>query len=102
MEKKAGYLGRTLKWGESGIGVRPGRRHVRLLLRELCMENCRSVFPPLSTTMEREGNQSDRPEMSAELATRHRAAVARVVHLADRLDVGVAAVKTPKPWLETG
>ena len=32
--------------------------------------------------------------MSAELATRHRAAVARVVYLAqDRLDLGVAAVE---------
>ena len=40
-----------------------------------------------------EGNRSDRPEVSAELATKHRAAVARVVYLArDGLDLGVAAV----------
>ena len=38
--------------------------------------------------------------MSAELATKHRAAVARVVYLAqDRLDLGVAAVELAKtPW----
>ena len=43
------------------------------------------------------GNWSDRPEMSAELATRHRAAVARVVCLAqDRLVLGVAAVELAK------
>ena len=77
MEKQAVYLGRTMEWRERErcIGV-PHQRHVRLVLRELGMENCRSVFTPLSTTMEREGHQSDQPEMSAELATRHRAAVA--------------------------
>ena len=39
MVKKAVYLGRTLEWGENGLGVRPDRRHVRSLLRELGMEN---------------------------------------------------------------
>ena len=28
MEKKAIYLGRTLEWGENGLGVRPGRHVV--------------------------------------------------------------------------
>ena len=47
--------------------------------------------------MEKEGNRSDRPMVSAEFATKHRAAVARVVYLAqDRLDVGVAAVELAK------
>ena len=42
----------------------------------------------------KEGDRGDRPEVSAELATKYRAAVARVVYLAqDRLDLGVAA-----PW----
>ena len=37
--------------------------------------------------------------VSAELATKHRAAVARVVYLAQyRLDLGVAAVELAKPW----
>ena len=35
MEKKAVYLGRTLEWSEDDLGVRPDRRHVRSLLREL-------------------------------------------------------------------
>ena len=52
MEKKTVYLGRTLEWRESVIGVRPDRRHVRLLLRELGMENCRSISTPLSTKVE--------------------------------------------------
>ena len=44
--------------------------------------------------MEKEGDRSDRPEVNAELATKHRAAVARIVYLAqDRLDLGVAAVE---------
>ena len=47
--------------------------------------------------MEKEGVRSDRPEVSAELATKHRAVVARVVYLAqDRLDLGVAAVELAK------
>ena len=96
-EKTAVYLGRTLEWREDGLGVRPDRKHVRSLLRELGMETCRSVSTPLSPTVEKEGDRSDRPEVSPELATKHRAAVARVVYLAhDRLDLGVAAVELAK------
>ena len=63
-------------------------------MRELGMENCRSISTPLCATVEQEGNRSDRPEVSTELVTKHRAAVARVVYLAqDRLDLGVAAVE---------
>ena len=94
MEKQAVYLGRTLEWSENGLGVRPDRRHVRSLLRELGMENCRSISTPLSATVEKEGNRSDRSEVSADVATTHRAAVARIVYLAqDLLDLGVAAVE---------
>ena len=82
MVKKAVYLGRTLEWSESGLGVRPDRRHVRSLLRELGMEFCRSISTPLCATVEEGGNRSDRREVSAELATKHRAAVARVAYLA--------------------
>ena len=66
----------------NGLGVRHDRRHVHSWLRELGMETCRSVSTPLSATVEKEGDRSDRPEVSAELATKHRAAVARVVYLA--------------------
>ena len=97
MVKKAVYLVRTLEWGENGLSARPDRRHVRSLLRELGMENCRSISTPLCATVEKEGNRSNRPGVSAELATKHRAAVARVVYLAqDRLDFGVAAVELAK------
>ena len=82
MEKNAVYLGRTLEWSEDGLGVRPDQRHVRSLLRELVMETCRSVSTPLSLTVEKEGVRSDRSEVCAELATKHGAAVARVVYLA--------------------
>ena len=61
------------------------------------MENFRSISTPLSATVEKEGVRSDRPEVSAELATKHRATVVRVVYLAkDRLDLGVAAVELAK------
>ena len=61
------------------------------------METCRSVSTPLSLTVGKEGDRSDRPEVSAELARKHRASVARVVYLAqDRLDLGVAAVELAK------
>ena len=94
MVKKADYLGRTLEWGENGLNVRLDRRHVRSLLREFGMVNCRSISTPLRATVEKEGNGIDCPEVSAELATKHRAAVARVVYLAqDRLDLGVAEVE---------
>ena len=78
LEKKAVYLGRFLEWREQGLGVRLDQRHVRSLLRELDMENCRSVTTPLSLTVEKEGDRSDRPELSAEHAGKHRTAVARV------------------------
>ena len=97
MEKKAVYLGRTLEWGENGLGERPDRRHVRSLLRELGMENCRSISTQLSVTVEKEGVRSDRRDVSAKLATKHRAAVSRVVYVAqDRLDLRVAAVELAK------
>ena len=97
MERKAVYLGRTLECGEIGLGVRPDRRHVRSLLREMVMENCRSISTPLSATAEKEGDRSERPEMSAEFATKHRAAAAWVVYLdQDRMDLGVAAVELAK------
>ena len=79
MERKTVYLGRTLEWSENGLVARPDRRHARSLLRELGMEECRSISTPLCATVEKEGNRSDRPEGSVELATKHRAAVARVV-----------------------
>ena len=61
------------------------------------MENCRSISTPRCAAVEKEEHRSDRPEVSAELATNHRAAVARVVYLAqDRLDLGVAAVELAK------
>ena len=34
------------------------------------MENCRSISTTLSATAEKEGDRSDRPEVSAELATK--------------------------------
>ena len=84
MVKKAVYLGRTLEWGENGLSVRPDRRHVRSLLRELGMESCRSMPTPLCATGEKEGHRNDRLEVSAELATKHPAAVARVCVLGPR------------------
>ena len=73
MVKKAVYLGRILVWGENGL--RPDGRHVRSLLREVGMESCRSISTQLCTTVEKEGNRSG-PDVSAELATKHWAAVA--------------------------
>ena len=59
--------------------------------------SCRSISTPLSATVDKEGNRSDRSEVSAELAKKHRAAVARVVYLAQYwLDLGVAAVELAK------
>ena len=36
---------------------------------ELGMEKCRSVSTPMSVTVEKDGDRSERPEVSAELAT---------------------------------
>ena len=94
MEKTALFLDWTLEWREDGLGVRLDRRHVRSLLRELGMETCRSVSTPLSLSGK---NQNNRPKLNPEIATKHRAAVARVVYLAqDQLDLGVAAVEPAK------
>ena len=99
MEKKAVYLGRTVEWSENGLGARLDRTHVRSLLRELGMENCRSISTPLCATVEKEGHRSDRPEVSADFATKHRAAVARVMYLAQvRLASSTPPVKIPVCW----
>ena len=46
---------------------------------------------------EKDGIRSDRQEVSAELVSKNRAAVARIVYLAnDRLDLGVAAIELAK------
>ena len=74
MAKKAVYLGRTLGWGENGLSVRPDRRHMRSLFRELGMENCRSISTPLCATC------------CTGLCTWPK----------DRLDLGVAAVELAK------
>ena len=64
MVKKAVYLGKTLEWSENGLSVRPDRRHVHSLLREVSMESCRSISTPLCAHCG-EGNRSDRPEQEA-------------------------------------
>ena len=92
MVKKAVYLGTTLEWARTVSAC--GRFEDTCVH---CCDNCRSISTPLCATVEEEGNRSDRPEVSAELATKHRAAVARVVYLGqDRLDLGVAAVELAK------
>ena len=55
---------------------------MRSLLREPVTESCRSVSTPLRLSVEKDGDRSDRLELSAEVAKKHRAAVARVVYLA--------------------
>ena len=74
MVKKAVYLGTTLEWARTVSAC--GRIEDTCVH---CCDNCRSISTPLCATVEKEGNRSDRPEVSAELATKHRAAVARVV-----------------------
>ena len=97
MEKQATYLGRTLEWQAEGLGMRPDSKHARQLLRDLGMENSRSISTPLCTAEAKEADRQDQPDMPADLARRHRAAVARIVYLAqDRLDLGVAAVELAK------
>ena len=57
------------------------------------MESFRSISTPLCATVKKEGHRSDRLKVSAEHVTKHRAALERVVYLAqDRHDLGVAAV----------
>ena len=61
------------------------------------MDDCRSISTPLSATLERGKDRSDRPDVSAALATKHRAVVAWVVYLAqDRMALRVAAVELAK------
>ena len=56
MEKQATYLGKTLEWCADGLGVRPDQRCVRQLLRDVRMEDCRSISTPLSTTADKKGD----------------------------------------------
>ena len=62
MVKEAVCVGGTLEWSENGLGVRPDRRHVRSLLRELGMEKRRRISTPPCATVAKERKRSDRSE----------------------------------------
>ena len=74
MAKHVTYLGRTPEWHADGFGLRPDRRHVRQLLRDLGMEDSRSMPTPPSAAVEKETDQNDLPEICADLAGKHPAA----------------------------
>ena len=100
MEKKAVYQGTTLEWSADGLGVRPYRRHVRSLLRELGMETRRSVSTSLSLTVEKEGDRSDRP--GGECGTSHETSSSQLHGLCTwhRIDWiwEWRQLSSPKPW----
>ena len=66
MARQATYLGRTPEWHADGFGLRPDRRHVRQLLRDLGMEDCQSISTPLSVPVDKEADQNDLPEICAD------------------------------------
>ena len=97
MKKKSVFLARTLEWSEDGLGVRSDRRHVRSLLREMGMEICLSVSLSRSLTAIKEGDRSGRRQLSVEVVTNHRAAIARTMSLIqNRLYLGVTIVELVK------
>ena len=53
MAKYVTYLGRTPERHADGFGLRPDRRHVRQLLRDLGMQDCRSMYTPPSAAVEK-------------------------------------------------
>ena len=98
MVKKAVYLCRTLEWGENGLMVRP--------IEDTCVRCCVSwewrigeVSPRHRVPQwRRKEFGSDRLEVSAELAAKHRAAVANGFGVlgSGSADLGVAAVELAK------
>ena len=95
-EKKAVYLGMTLEWSEDGPGCSTRSETCAITVARVGFGNVSECVPHATKSHSGKGRRSEihRPEVSAELATKHRAAVAWVVYLAqDRLDLGVAAVE---------
>jgi len=81
------FLGRELRWSDAGIEYEADDKHVKELLTEWCMENCRGVVSPGL----KEDSREESEELSNEEATNFRRAVARLNYVTqDRPDISFA------------
>ena len=81
------FLGRELRWTNSGIDYEPDRKHVQVLLEEWGLETCRGVVSP----GQKEDEAVETPPLTGAAVSEYRRAVARLNYLAqDRQDISFA------------
>ena len=94
--KQVKFLGRTIRREEDGFTWEADTKHVRILLEESGMEDCKSLSLPLAREDEQlnddnKGPQQEEKEMDVNHAKKFRRAAARLNYLAlDRPDIAVA------------
>ena len=90
--KQVKFLGRTIRREADGFTWEADTKHVRILLEESGMEDCKSLSLPLAREDEQlDDNNMEEKEMNIDQAKQFRRAVARLNYLAlDRPDIAVA------------
>ena len=103
---EATYLGRTIRYEDSGVSLEHNEKHVTDLLETLGMVTCRGVETPI--VPEEHRDDQDDEELDASSASRYRRCAAIVVYLGqDRPDLSVAgchlargmATPTTSDWM---
>ena len=90
-------LNRVLRWEATGIDYEPDQRHAEVIVRELGLENAKSLTSPWSAEELKEGDDADTEPLAGEEATRYRAVTARLNYLAlDRPDIQYATKEVSK------
>ena len=90
--REVSFLGRTLTWTSAGIKYEGDTKHIKTLLKEWNMEECKPVGTPGSSAEEKEAAEVGDKLLGKDGATRFRRSAARINYVAlDRLDLGYAA-----------
>ena len=92
------FLGRTIKWTESGLVYEAGTKHVETLVKEWQMEGCSVVHSP-SSPNDKDGSEDQPVYLDDGAAARYRRSVAICNYLAqDRCDISYASKEVSR-WM---
>ena len=91
--REVSFLGRTIRLSNTGIEIEGDDKHVKGLIEEWKMQECRPVSTPYDKSSNGEdGSTAERPPMSPKDTTLFRRAAARISYIVlDRLDLSFAS-----------